>query len=83
MPRTATRRSASAEITVKVARAGNRVQEVLLEEDKTVSAALTAAGVSYSRTDRIRVNGKSATESTVLRKSDIVTVAGKISGGAN
>lgn len=81
MPRTARRTTRSGEIFVKVARTGGRVQEVSLDADKTVAAALDASGVSYTSTDRIRVNGTSAKETTTLRDGDIVTVAGKIQGG--
>lgn len=79
MPRTAR----TAEILVKVGRTAGRVTEVLLDDDKTVEAALEAAEITITSTDRIRVGGKPAKQSDILKNGDIVTISGKIEGGTD
>ena len=85
----ATRRStttrtprAAAPIFVKVARTGGSVQEVCLNGGRLVSDALLAYGIdSPSSDDHVRVNGAPKELDHTLRSGDIVTIAGKISGG--
>jgi hypothetical protein len=71
----------SDEIFVKVARTGGAVQEVCLNGDRTVKAALGAAGLDFSDTDRFKVKGATASLETILHDGDYVVVAGKIQGG--
>lgn len=72
------------ETLVKVGRSGGRVEEYsLTEEDPTVADALAAAGISISKGDRIRLNGETADEDEDVEDGDIITVAGKVSGGSN
>lgn len=78
--RTATRRT-SGDVLVKVARTGGVVTEVALNGEKTVESALGIADITYTKGDRVRVNGREADTDTVLANGDIVTVAGKIEGG--
>lgn len=66
---------------VKVARVGGRVEEFLLEEDKTVAAALDLAGITVGSGMRVRVNAAAATTETKLKNGDIVTVSEKVQGG--
>lgn len=66
---------------VKVARTGGVVKEIALNGDNTVKAAIEAAGVGSDSKDRIRVNGRPADSDTKVKDGDIITVAGKISGG--
>ena len=71
------------ETLVKVGRTGGRVEEYSLEGDEpTVADALAAAGISISKGDRIRLNGDAADEDEAVQDGDIVTVAGKVSGGS-
>ena len=65
---------------VKVARLGTAVQEIALTEGQTVGNALTAADLSVEN-EEVRVNNTSASESTVLRNGDIVTLVPKVKGG--
>lgn len=68
--------------TVKVGRTGGRVEEYILEGDEpTVGDALSAANISTSKGDRIRLNGDVVDEDTIVENDDIITVAGKVSGG--
>jgi sulfur carrier protein ThiS len=72
------------ETLVKVGRTGGRVEEYSLEGDEpTVADALQAAGITISKGDRIRLNGETATEDDEVQSGDIVTIAGKVSGGSN
>lgn len=90
MPRTArttTRRrrarTEETEILVKVGRTGGRVEEYSLTgTEPTVADALEAAGLSVSKGDRIRVNGDTAEDDTILENGDVITVSGKVSGGS-
>lgn len=65
---------------VKVARLGTAVQEIALTENQTVADALLAADLAVENED-IRVNNTSASDSTVLRNGDIVTLVPKVKGG--
>lgn len=70
------------ETLVKVGRTGGRVEEYSLEGDEpTVGDALALAGLSVSKGDRIRLNGDAADEDTIVEDGDIITMAGKVSGG--
>lgn len=72
------------EILVKVGRTGGRVEEYSLTGDEpTVADALQAAGITISKGDRIRLNGDTADEDETVEDQDIITVAGKVSGGSN
>lgn len=73
-----------AETLVKVGRTGGRVEEYSLEgEEPTIADALSAAGITISKGDRIRLNGDAAEEDEVVQGGDIITIAGKVSGGSN
>lgn len=65
---------------VKVARLGTAVQEIALTEGQTVGQALLAADLAVEN-EEVRVNNTSASESTVLRNGDIVTLVPKVKGG--
>lgn len=68
-------------IFVKVARTGGLVSEVLLDGGRTVEDALTAGDIDFDEDEKIRVNGKPADLDDNLRDGDVVTIAGKVSGG--
>jgi ribosome-interacting GTPase 1 len=70
------------EIFVKVARTGSTVKEVCLNGDRTVEDALNAAGVEYSESSRIRINGETVDLEDEVSDGDIITVSGSIKGGA-
>jgi molybdopterin converting factor small subunit len=65
---------------VKVARLGTAVQELALTEGSNVQQALEAAGLEVENED-IRVNSNTASNTTVLREGDIVTLVPKVKGG--
>ena len=65
---------------IKVARLGTAVQEVALTDGQSVEDALVAADLSVDNED-IRVNSTNASESTILRNGDIVTLVPKVKGG--
>ena len=67
-------------ITVKVARLGNTVQEVALNEGASVQDALTAADLAVDGED-VRVNSSNAGLSDELSNGDIVTLVPKVKGG--
>ena len=62
-------------IEVKVSRLGTKTVEVTLEDDATVADALAAAEVELGATEKVSVNGESATMSTVLDDEDKVFIA--------
>ncbi len=67
-------------ITVKVARLGNTVQEVALNEGASVQDALTAADLAVDGED-IRVNSSNARLTDEVSDADIVTLVPKVKGG--
>lgn len=72
------------ETIVKVGKTGGKVETYsLMGDEPTVSDALEAAGITLSKGDRIRVNGDAADEDDAVYSDDIVTIAGKVSGGSN
>ena len=70
------------QVLVKVGRNGGRVEEyAITTSDPTVSDALEAADIHLSKGERIRLNGDAAAEGDEVRNGDIITIAGKVSGG--
>ena len=72
------------EIEVRVARTGGRVETVLLNGNRNVRAALDAAGIEYSESSRVKVNGETVDIDDTdleLEDGDRVTLSGKIKGG--
>jgi len=67
-------------ITVKVARLGNTVQEVALNEGASVQDALTAADLAVDG-EEIRINSSNANLTDEVRNDDIVTLVPKVKGG--
>ena len=67
-------------ITVKVARLGNTVQEVALNEGASVQDALNAAGLTVDGED-VRVNSSNASLNDEVTDGDIVTLVPKVKGG--
>lgn len=67
-------------ITVKVARLGNTVQEVALNEGASVEDAITAANLEVDGED-VRVNSSNARLSDEVEDGDIVTLVPKVKGG--
>ena len=75
------KRKEADEIIVKVVRTGGEVKKYSLEDGSTVEDALDAAGITYNRRDRVRINGEIAELEDVLEDGDRVTVTGKVAGG--
>ncbi len=76
------RRKEASEIIVKIGRTGGRVEEYSIEgTDPTVEDALEVADISISKGDKIRLNGDSVDEDTVVENGDIITISGRVSGG--
>jgi len=67
-------------ITVKVARLGNTVQEVALNDGASVQDAITAADLAVDGED-VRVNSSNAGLSDEVRNGDIITLVPKVKGG--
>lgn len=67
-----------AEITVKVAKLGSTVNQVLLADGSSVNDAIAAAGLDQTGYD-VRVNGRSSYGS--LREGDMITLVPSIKGG--
>jgi putative ubiquitin-RnfH superfamily antitoxin RatB of RatAB toxin-antitoxin module len=65
---------------VKVARLGTAVQELALTDGSKVSDALAAADLGVENED-IRINNTTASQDSVLRDGDIVTLVPKVKGG--
>jgi sulfur carrier protein ThiS len=67
---------------VKVSRTGGRVEEYALEgEEPTVGDALQKAGITLTKGDRVRIGGDVVDVDTIVDDGDIITIAGKVSGG--
>lgn len=70
------------QILVKVGRMGGRVEEYSIAgASPTVADALEAADIHVSKGDRIRLNAETVNQGDEVRNGDIITVAGKVSGG--
>ena len=67
-------------ITVKVARLGNTVQEVALNDGASVQDAITAADLAVDGED-VRVNSSNAGLSDEVENGDIITLVPKVKGG--
>ena len=79
-----TRSTEEEEVIVKIGRSGGRVESYSIEgSDPTVADALEAAGISLTKGERIRLNGESADEDEEIQTDDIITIAGKVSGGGS
>jgi len=65
---------------VKVARLGSTVQEVAVENDAIVEAALQAADVIIENED-IRLDGRSAGLSDGIGDASMITIVPKVKGG--
>lgn len=65
---------------VKVARLGSTVQEVAVEDNATIEAALTAADVIVENED-IRLDGRSASLSDRIGSASMITIVPKVKGG--
>jgi len=65
---------------VKVARLGSTVQEVAVDNDATVEAALQAADVIVENED-IRLDGRSASLSDRIGDASMITIVPKVKGG--
>jgi hypothetical protein len=68
---------------VKISRTGGRVEEYQLDGDEpTVGDALQKAGITLVKGDRVRIGGDQADEDTIVDDGDIITIAGRVSGGS-
>jgi len=67
-------------ITVKVARLGNTVERVALNEGASVQDALTAADLAVDGED-VRINSSNAGLTDEVRNGDIITLVPKVKGG--
>lgn len=65
---------------IKVAKLGQRVVEVALDNGATVADAIAAAEVDDNRT-QLRINGSPAEHDSVVTNGDIVTLIPSIKGG--
>lgn len=70
------------DITVKVGRTGGKVNEFSLNGDRSVSAALKAAGFAKKEAEVINVNGEEVDDMTMeLEDGDRVILVKNIQGG--
>lgn len=70
-------------VDVTVARIGGEIKEVTLNGDRSIGAALTAYGLDWDSSTRVRIDGEevSATdENYELEDGDRVTVLTKVKG---
>lgn len=67
-------------LIVKIAKLGSKVVEVALADNATLAQALGLAEMDAEGFEP-RVNGRPATDATVLANGDIVTLVPKIKGG--
>lgn len=62
------------EITVQIGRFGSGSQTVELPKDCTVEDALAEAGITFSKTEKVMVNGERASGNDILEDGDVVNV---------
>ncbi len=68
-------------ITVKVGRSGSRVVEVALNGERSVEAALRAAGITKKESEEINVNGEEVELDYELEDEDRIILVKNIEGG--
>lgn len=66
-------------ITVKVGKLPGAIQEIALNGDRTVAAALSAAGLEVGDCE-VRVNASAASEGQTVRNGDTILLVKKIRG---
>ena len=66
--------------TVKVARLGNTVVEVAVDDSASIQDALDAAGIMIESED-VRLDGRSASTSTPIGSASMITIVPKVKGG--
>lgn len=75
-------RKNSGDIVVKVGRVGSKADEYVLNGDRTVSAALKAAGFSKKESEVVNVNGEEVDDMYMeLEDGDRVILVKNIEGG--
>lgn len=73
-------RNEDKECFVKVAKTGGKVEEYMLNGERTVEGALETAELDYDEDSRIRLNGKEADLGDEVKDGDVITLAGNIKG---
>lgn len=68
---------------VTIGRFGSEPQEVFIERDSTIRAALTEVGIEITDSDKVWVNGQRATLRDILEENDIVNVVTPKQAGNN
>lgn len=69
------------QITVRVAKIGSTVKEVLLETGATVEDALNAAEIDASGSTRMRISGEEVELDSEVEDGDLITLSGNIKNG--
>lgn len=75
------RRAEENQISVEINRFNMEPMEVYVDEDATVGAALSKAGIDVSASETIWVNGEKATTNDLLDDGDTIQLVGKKEGG--
>lgn len=71
-------------ISVTVGRSSGKIEVYTITASKpTVQDALDTAGISLTKGDRIRLNGDTVQAGDSIENKDIITIAGRVSGGGN
>lgn len=69
---------------VKIVKTGGKIEEYLFEGDEpTVDDALEAAGMEITKGQRVRMDGDLVDGDTIVEDGSVLTVTGKVAGGAN
>jgi len=77
------KKAGNKDILIKVGRTGARVIEVVLNGDRTVEAAINAAGLSKKDSEIIQVNGEEVDDLDMdLSDGDRVVLVKNIEGGS-
>ncbi len=61
-------------MTIKIGRFGSGSADVTLPKDSTVEEALEEAGITFSSTEKVMVNGERASANDILENGDVVNI---------
>ena len=69
------------ELTVKIGRATEPIEEVTLSKGATIEDALEKAGIDVSESESLWVDGEKAEFDSEVEDNDIIQITGKKEGG--
>lgn len=67
-------RKADETMVITIGRFGSSSEKITVPKDSTVEESLDEAGITYSSTEKVMVNGERASANDVLEDGDVVNI---------